>query len=123
MTSTGTVVEGFFEAMYTQNGWQELITDEITFEGPLGGLVTGKEAFIGITTQFLQGAHKASVRNMIVEGDSACVLTKYQIGHPDKALLDLDACEIVKVKEGKVDSMEVYFDSKKVAAFHAQMTQ
>ena len=122
MTSK-TIVEGFFEAMYTKTGWQELITDDMRFEGPLGGVITGKEAFIGITDQFLQGTHKATVRNMIVEGDTACVLTNYQIGHPDMALLDLDACEIVKVKDGKVGSLEVYFDSKKVVEFKSKMEQ
>ena len=121
MKTTEKIVEGFFEAMYTKNGWEELVSDEVSFEGPFTPLLKGKEAFIEVSNQFLQNLHHAEVRSMIVEGDTACVLTSYQLGHPDKAILNLNACEIIQVKEGKVDAMEIYFDSQKLSSFMEKM--
>ena len=120
MKKTEMVVKGFFEAMYAKKGWEELITDEVSFEGPFTPLLNGKEAFINVSNQFLQNMHQAKVRSMIVQGDTACVLTSYQIGHPDMALLDLKACEILQVKDGKDDSMEIYFDSQKLSSFYGE---
>ncbi len=121
MKTTKTVVEGFFEAMYAQKGWEEFIADDVTFEGPLMAPVKGKEAFIEVTKQFLQNQNEAKVRNIIVQEDSACVMTNYKMGHPAMAILDLDACEIVQLKDGKVTSMEIYFDSQKLTEFMAKM--
>lgn len=121
MKTTETIVSEFFEAMYTKNGWKELVTGEVTFEGPFTPALKGKEAFIEMTDQFLQNMHQAKVRSMIVQGNSASVLTSYKIGHPDKAILDLDACEVIQVKDGKVDSMEIYFDSQKLSVFMEKM--
>ncbi len=121
MKTTESVVNSFFEAMYSNNGWEELITHDVSFEGPFTPLLSGKENFIKVSKQFLQNMHQAEVRSMIVQGDRACVLTNYQIGDPDMALLDLNACEIIQVKAGKVDSMEIYFDSQKLASFMEQM--
>ncbi len=121
MKTTKTVVEGFFDAMYAQNGWEAFISDEVTFEGPLMAPIKGKEAFIEVTKQFLQNQNQAKVRNIIMDGDSACVMTNYKMGHPDVAILDLDACEIVQLKDGKVESMEIYFDSQKLTEFMAKM--
>jgi len=39
------------------------------------------------------------------------------------ALLEVDACEIIKIEDGKVLSMEVYFDSLKVSKFGEKMQQ
>ena len=121
MNTTKTVVEAFFNAMYTNNGWEELITDEISFVGPAMPPLNGKEEFIAGTKQFLQNQHTSKVRSIIVDGNNACVLTSYQIGHPDAALLNLDACEIIEVQDGKVNSIEIYLDSQKMATFMAKM--
>ncbi|NQX80637.1 MAG: nuclear transport factor 2 family protein [Flavobacteriaceae bacterium] len=121
MKTTKITVENFFEAMYAKKGWEELVTEEVLFEGPFTPLMKGKESFMQITNQFLGNMYKAKVRNMIVQDDTACVLASYQLGHPDMAILDLDACEIIKVKDGKVDSMEIYFDSQKLASFMSKM--
>ena len=121
METTKITVENFFESMYAKKGWEELVTEEVSFEGPFTPLMKGKEAFVQITNQFLGNMYKAKVRNMIVQDDTACVLTSYQLGHPDMSILDLDACEIIKVKDGKIDSMEIYFDSQKLSSFMSKM--
>lgn len=123
MNTTKEITKNLYQAMFANNGWEDLFANEITYLGPLASIVEGKEEVINITEQFLKNKYTGQVKNIICEADSACVLTHYQIGHPDAALIDVHACEIIKIKDEKVLSMEVYFDSLKVSEFGAKMQQ
>lgn len=123
MKTTKETTEAYYQAMFKNQGWEELLSDQATYFDPLSKLIEGKEAVIGVTKQFLQGKHTGVIKSIISEGDMVCVRTHYQVGHPDVALLEVDACEIIKVVNGKIASMEVYFDSKSVSEFGAKMQQ
>lgn len=111
----------YYQAMFENQGWEDLLANEVTYLGPLASLVEGKEAVIGITQQFLERKYTGEVKRIISEGNQVCVLTHYQLGHPEAAILDIDACEILEIRNGEVLSMEVYFDSLKVSAFAEKM--
>lgn len=111
----------FYEAMFRNEGWEDFLVDDSTYLGPLASLLEGKEAVVNATQQFLSRKYSGEIKNVISEGNTTCVLTHYEIGHPEAALLDVDACEIITVENGKVQSMEVYFDSLKVSEFGAKM--
>ena len=121
MKTTKEITTEFYQAMLKNQGWKDFLADQATYLGPLASLVEGKESVVDITEQFLKNKHTGEVKSIISEGSDACVLTHYQIGHPDVALLEVDACEIIKIEDGKVLSMEVYFDSLKVSEFGAKM--
>lgn len=123
MKSTKEITSDFYQAMMANNGWESYFTEGATYLGPLAGLIEGREAVVGVTSQFLERKFSGEVKSIIAEGDNSCVLTHYQIGHPSAALLEVDACEIIKIENGKVASMEVYFDSLKVSAFGEKMKQ
>jgi len=117
MKTSKEVTTAFYQAMFKNQGWEDFLADQSTYLGPLASLIEGKEAVVGVTQQFLKNKYTGEVKNIISEGNEACVLTHYQLGHPDLELLDVDACEIIKIEDGKVRSMEVYFDSLKVSQF------
>lgn len=123
MKSNKQISEAFYQAMFNNEGWQDYLANEVSFLGPLASLVEGKEAVVNITTQFLAQKHTGTIKNIIAEEDSICVLTQYQLGHPAVELLEIDACEILKIKDGKVLSMEVFFDSLQVSKFGERMQQ
>lgn len=123
MKTTNEITTAFYQAMFANQGWEDFLADQATYLGPLASLVEGKESVVAVTQQFLKNKYTGAVKSIISEGSSACVLTHYQIGHPDMALLEVDACEIIKVEDGKVVSMEAYFDSLKVSEFGAKMQQ
>ncbi|OJJ18014.1 hypothetical protein BKI52_29630 [marine bacterium AO1-C] len=121
MKTSKEITAAFYQAMFKNEGWEDLFADQATYLGPLASLIEGKEAVVGITQQFLKNKYTGEVKNIISEGDKACVLTHYKLGHPDMELLEIDACEIIKIEDGKVLSMEVYFDSLKVSQFGEKM--
>lgn len=121
MKTSKEITAEFYQAMLKNEGWESFLADNATYLGPLASLVEGKEAVVGITQQFLKNKYTGEVKNIISEGDNTCVLTHYQLGHPAAATLEVDACEIVKVEDGKILSMEVYFDSLKVSEFGKKM--
>ncbi len=121
MKTSKEITAEYYQAMLKNEGWEAFLADQVTYLGPLASLVEGKEAVVGITQQFLNNKYTGEVKNIISEGNEACVLTHYQIGHPTAALLEVDACEIIKIEDGKVLSMEVYFDSLKVSEFGKKM--
>jgi len=121
MKTTKEITAEFYQAMLKNHGWEDFLSDEATYLGPLASLIEGKKSVVSITQQFLNNKYTGEVKSIISEGSNNCVLTHYQIGHPDVALLDVDACEIIKIEDGKVLSMEVYFDSLKVSAFAEKM--
>lgn len=121
MKTSKTIAAAYYQAMLDNQGWEDFLADQVTYLGPLASLVEGKTSVIDITQQFLQNKHTGKVKTIIAEGDQACVLTHYQIGHPDVAILEVDACEIINVKADKIVSMEVYFDSLKVSEFGKKM--
>lgn len=121
MKTTKEIIEKFYQGMLAKQGWEDFLAEHATYLGPLSPLLDGKAAVVEGTKQFLKNKYAGEVKNIIVDEDSACVLTAYQLGHPDAALLDLKASEIIKVEDGKVVSMEVYFDTLKLTAFFEKM--
>jgi ketosteroid isomerase-like protein len=119
MKTTKDVVLEYFEAFAKNNGWENLLTEDITFNSPTGE-VKGKDAFVQMTNQFKQGVVSASVKSIITEGDNASALTNYQMAIPAGDKLDLVVSEIIKVKGQKIKSFEIYFDTAKLNAFMAK---
>ncbi len=123
MSNTKEISENLFQAMFNNKNWEELLADQVTFSGPLSPLLEGKEAVVTAKQQFIKNKYRGEIKSIIAEGNTACALTHYQLGHPSKALLDIDSCEIIKVENGKVVSMEVYFDTLKVTSFMKKMQE
>lgn len=121
MKSGKEITSEFYQAMFNNKGWEDFMAEKATYLGPLSSLIEGREAVIAVTQQFLKNKYSGQIKSIISEGNTACVLTHYQIGHPDMALLELDACEIITIEDGKVISWEAYFDSLKLSEFGAKM--
>ena len=48
---------------------------------------------------------------MIVEGTRACALTRYRLQRPGGPAFDSDVAEVFGVRDGKISSLDIYFDS------------
>ncbi|MBI1342423.1 MAG: hypothetical protein GC171_05750 [Terrimonas sp.] len=122
MKTTKDVVLEYFAAFATNGGWENLLTDDITFNSPTGE-VKGKEAFVQMTNQFKQGVISASVKSIITEGYKASALTHYHMAIPSGDKLTLEVSEIINIKGQKIKSFEIYFDTAKLNAFMAKMNK
>jgi len=51
------------------------------------------------------------VRSLIVDGATACALTRYELQPPRGAAFQSDVAEIFTVRDGKIDTFGIYFDT------------
>jgi ketosteroid isomerase-like protein len=51
------------------------------------------------------------VKDILVDGARACVLTRYEIQVPGRPTFESHVAELFEVRDGKIQSLDIYFDS------------
>lgn len=51
------------------------------------------------------------VKDFLVDGERACVVTRYQLQPPAGPVFETHVAEMFEVREGRITSFEIYFDS------------
>ena len=73
--------------------------------------VAGKAAYLEATKRFYSMITSVEVRDLIVDGDQACALTRYELQPPGRPAFATDVAEVFGVRGGKIASLDIYFDS------------
>jgi ketosteroid isomerase-like protein len=104
----------YYKGFAEKKEWDSVLSDNFKF---VGGDMTnttptiGKQAYIEIIKRFSQLFKSMRVKEMIVEGDDACVIGNYDYEFPGGKKINGDVAEIWKVKNGKLDSLTIFFDT------------
>ena len=112
------LLDTYYEGIASKSGWDRPLAEDIGFVGPGGSAATGKPAYVQATQQFLQAVTAADRREMLVDGDTACVWVRYALTSPRGKSGSLDTLEIWKSSRDQLGSMTLYFDT---AAFRSFM--
>ena len=75
-----------------------------------GGDMTKTEPLIGIK-RFSQIFTAMRVKQVIVEGNTACVIGNYDLKFPNGQELNGNVAELWTTKNGKLQSLIIYFDT------------
>jgi ketosteroid isomerase-like protein len=111
--TTRETIQGYFGALKHRTGWEELLSEGLTFTSytsPVRELV-GLQTFLEATRRFYSSIVSVQVRELITEGDKACALTRYELRMPAGSAFSSDVAELFRVKDGKIASFSIYFDS------------
>ena len=111
--TTSQAVRDYFAALGGGQGWESFLAEDLAFTshaGP-GRQVSGREPYLASTRRFFSMVSSVEVRNIIVEGAQACALTRYQLRSPAGPAFHSDVAEIFTVRDGKIASLDIYFDS------------
>src|SRR5262249_21272162 len=74
--------------------------------------VDGKSGYLQATKRFYSMIAGVEVRDLLVDGDRACALTRYDLRPPNGGpAFQSDVAEIFSVKDGKIGALGIYFDS------------
>ena len=106
------VVQGFGAGMASgTDSWKQFIADDITFNGP-AAQVSGIQAFIGLNEGFMSMV-RGNRMNKAVEVDNY-VITQVEIdvAMPSGKTITLDMSEWYETKDGKIQSIKVYYDAE-----------
>ncbi|MEJ2051968.1 MAG: nuclear transport factor 2 family protein [Calditrichota bacterium] len=112
--TTRQLLETYYQGFEKKEGWESVISDDFKF---IGGDMTnttptiGKQAYIEVIERFSQVFTKMRVKNMIVEGDKACVIGNYDYVFPNGKKMNGDVAELWKARNGKLDSLTIFFDT------------
>jgi len=110
--STRTVIETYFKSLERKKGWESLLTDDVVFTSYAipNRQIAGKQPYIEATTRFYASIQSFELRALMVEGSKACAQTRYRLAGP-AGPFHSDVAEIFTVRDGKIDSLGIYFDS------------
>ena len=73
--------------------------------------IVGKQAYIEIIKRFSRLFQNMQVKEMIIEGDRACVIENYDYVFPNGKSVNGDVATIWKVQDGKLDALTIFFDT------------
>jgi ketosteroid isomerase-like protein len=111
--TTRETVQTYLDAVAQRAGWEDLLADGVTFTSftsPVK-LLAGKPACLEATRRFYATVASLNVRDILVDGERACALTHYALRMPNGASFTSDVAEVFAVKNGRIESLAIYFDS------------
>jgi ketosteroid isomerase-like protein len=112
--STKQLLETYYKGFAQKEGWESVLSDDFKF---IGGDMTktdpvvGKAAYIEVIKRFSRSFQTMRVKEMIIEGEHASVIGNYDFKFPNGVSINGDVAEIWKAKNGKLDSLTIFFDS------------
>jgi ketosteroid isomerase-like protein len=111
--TTKDTIQRYFDSLQAKNGWETFLADDMTFTsfGSPIKQVTGKRAYLEATKRFFSMITAVELKDLIVDGDKACALTRYDLQAPGGRAFDSHVAEVFKARNGKISSLEIYFDS------------
>lgn len=112
--SARATLESYFTRLERKSGWEELLGEEMVFTSFTSPIkqVKGKDPYLQATKRFYSMIRSLQVRELIVDGDRACALTRYELQPPNGGpVFSSDVAEVFAVHDGKIDEFGIYFDS------------
>ena len=73
--------------------------------------IVGKEAYVQVIKRFSQLFQSMKAKEMIIQGDKACVIGNYDYLFPNGQKINGNVAEIWTIKNEKLQSLTIYFDT------------
>ncbi len=116
--ATKELVKKYYDGLSRKAEWGHLLSDSFLLTGTIAKESRGRDAYVN--NQFFKLVRGLTVKEMAIEGEKAFALVNYSLVSPKGRSFSSDVGEFWKVKNGKLDSVAIYFDT---AAFNSSMTQ
>ena len=111
--TTRDTIQGYFRSLEQKGRWDSFLSDEVVFTSFTSPIkrVAGRAAYLEATKRFYSMITAVEVRELVVDGDKACALTRYELEPPGGSAFRSDVAEVFGVRDGKIHSFDIYFDS------------
>ena len=111
------LVQAYYRGIAGKSGWDQPLSEKITFNSPGAPAVSGKTAFVQATNGFLRVVKAATPKQTLYDGDTACVWMTYDLVSPTGREASLDVLEIWKSAAEGLDNLTIYFDRSAFGQF------
>jgi ketosteroid isomerase-like protein len=111
---TKQLLDTYYKGLAQRKDWDAVLTDDFQF---IGGDMTrttpvkSKASYIEVIQRFSKVFKNMRVKDMIIEGDKASVIANYDFVFPNGKSMSGNVAEIWEVKNGKLHSLTIYFDT------------
>ena len=85
------------------------LSENFLLTGTVANEARGRDAYAD--SMFFRLVKSLKVKTLIIEGGRACAVVNYVLVSPKGDSLSCDVAEIWEIKNGKLDSMAMYFDT------------
>ena len=111
--TTRETIQSYFESLKGKSGWDAFLSDEMVFTSFTSPIkqVTGRVAYLEATKRFFSMIKAFEVKAILVDGERACALTRYELQVPGGPAFERQVAELFEVRDGKIKSLDIYFDS------------
>jgi len=111
--TTRDAIQGYLSSLKDKSGWEAFLSDEMVFTRFTSPVkrVTGKAAYLEATKRFYSMIKSLETTDLLVDGEKACALTRYELQPPGGAVFESHVAEVFEVRDGKIQSFDIYFDS------------
>src|SRR5438067_1923953 len=113
MTTLETV-QLYYDRLGQRAGWEELFADELLFTSLTSPVkrLDGKGSFLQATRRFYGSIGSLEVRELVVEGDHACALVRYEVRPPTGGpAFESHVAEFFMVKDERIATFSICFDT------------
>jgi len=115
--TTKEIIEKYFDSIH-RGEWESYIADDFVFiNSNLDKVVNGKLEYVEAGGRFFRATTSVELKQIIVEDDKVAVIARYQLLSPKGNTGVCDVAEILTVKDGKITSSAIFFDTKAFAEF------
>jgi ketosteroid isomerase-like protein len=111
--TTRDAIQGYFDSLKQKGTWGDFLAEEMLFTSFTTPIkrVAGKGAYLEATKRFYSMISALDIKGILVEGDRACVLTRYELRPPGGPAFESHVAEVFEVRDGKIKAFDIYFDS------------
>jgi ketosteroid isomerase-like protein len=112
--TTQQLLNAYYKGFAAKADWEGTIADDFEYiGGDMNNVkpVVGKQAYIEIIKRFSQRFGAMRVKQMITDGEKASVIANYDFQFPNGQKINGNVSENWTVKNGKLQSLTLYFDT------------
>lgn len=110
---TRETIRAYFDSLSEKKDWEHFLSDEMEFTiftSPTER-VTDRGAYLERLKRFYSMSTALEIKDIVVDGEKACVLTRYELQPPGGPAFESHVAEVFEVRDGKIESFDIYFDS------------
>ena len=118
--TTKELLDAYYSGFAKKHGWEAVIADDFHF---IGGDMTqtqpviGKKAYMAVIDRFSKTFTNMRPTEIFTSADGAFVLANYDYVFPGGKSINGNVAELWKVKNGKLSSLTIFFDTKSFDLF------
>ena len=111
--TTRDTIQSYFTSLEQKRNWEDFLADEVAFTNFSSPpkRVTGRGAYLEATKGFFSMITALEVKGLVVEGEKACALTRYELQPPGGPAFNCHVAEVFEVQNGQIALFDIYFDN------------